>query len=93
MKRRGMVVDDSTKIVFGGNVRWVWQIFCLLNWRFILIFSGLIAGTVWGKTWPEHQNNIIVGSSLYDASVKVIIIDNIFVMPKKTRPILLLNER
>ena len=34
-------------------------------------FSGVVAGSVWGKIWPEHHENIIVGSSLYDASVKV----------------------
>lgn len=33
--------------------------------------SGLIAGSVWAKIWPGQQGNIIVGSSLYDASMKV----------------------
>jgi len=33
--------------------------------------SGVIAGTVWGGLWPEMQQNILVGSSLYDASTKV----------------------
>ena len=36
------------------------------------IFSGLIAGSVWAKIWPGQQGNIIVGSSLYDASMKVL---------------------
>ena len=32
MKRQGLVIDGSTKIVFGGNVRWV--IFCRLREMF-----------------------------------------------------------
>ena len=37
----------------------------------LLLLSGVIATTVWGDLWPEMQQNIVVGSSLYDASTKV----------------------
>ena len=37
----------------------------------ILPISGVIAASVWGGLWPEMQQNIVVGSSLYDASTKV----------------------
>jgi hypothetical protein len=32
---------------------------------------GLIAGTTWGRIWPEHKMKIIAVSSIYEASVKV----------------------
>ena len=31
----------------------------------------MIAGTLWGEIWPETQENILVGCSLYEASKKV----------------------
>ena len=33
--------------------------------------SGLMAGNIWGKTWPDSKGNILAASSLYDASMKV----------------------
>ena len=34
-------------------------------------YRGLMAGTIWGRIWPDHKQQILVASSLYDASVKV----------------------
>ena len=38
---------------------------------FFNIFSGVCAGSVWCKVWPDHAENIIVVSSLYEASIEV----------------------
>ena len=70
MKKRGFKVGRETKIVFGGNYRWR-QIICFAFFYAILPISGVIAASVWGGLWPEMQQNIVVGSSLYDASTKV----------------------
>ena len=36
-----------------------------------------MAGTVWAKVWPDQKKNILVVSSLYDASIKTFGRDNL----------------
>ena len=40
-------------------------------WEIVQYCSGLLAGTEWGSIFPAQKEQLLVVSSIYDASVKV----------------------